>query len=197
MGQTIDDPLGEAIDKLARMFSCNWGQAGGLGRALELLAVDGKPIELNVSPLADGDSPLDFSFSGLKTLLKDVLTKRSQEKSARDLAATVQKTLFDHVLDRLRNCVEVLKLASIPIQHLSVIGGVACNLKLRELVAQLCSQSGLILLTPEPKFCTDNAVMIGAVAREHLKSNDADVVRTRVDPNWNLEDLCIKQVALE
>ena len=122
LGLTMDDAVGEALDKTARLLNCNWSESGGLGKELEKIASRGKPLQLNINTLRNYKDPLSFSFSGLKTALKlFILDENNFLISQEDLAATIQDTLFGHLVDRVKNCFELLQNCNLNIKTLSYI----------------------------------------------------------------------------
>lgn len=200
LGETIDDAVGEAIDKTARLLNCNWELAGGLGRSLEILAEKGVAKNvIDVNTFFTVDSPVSFSFSGLKTALKSYIVENFNNYSVFDLAATVQKTLFDHLVSRVRNCFDVMQNSNIKIKQFSVVGGVSCNTSLQEMLKKICISHGAIFSVPPSKLCTDNAVMIGITANEIIKRGKvySDEETTRPNPNWTLEELGIERAKLD
>jgi N6-L-threonylcarbamoyladenine synthase len=200
LGMTVDDAIGEAIDKSARMLNCNWSDSGGLGHDLELLASSGIPFDVNFKSLEVHEDPLCFSFSGLKTALKNFITEKIASSNKADLAATIQYILFGHVAVRLKNCIEMLINANISFKEIALIGGVAGNKYFGSLVQEICSQYKKTLLKPEAHLCTDNATMIGIAAHAMLNSKEYLKFRknvTRIYPDWDLEELCINKPIVE
>ena len=201
LGVTMDDALGEALDKSARLLDCSWSDSGGLGRELEILASKGKPLDLKVKALENFKDPLSFSFSGLKTALKSFITGKSgEEASKEDQAATIQSILFGHVVDRVKNCFAIMKESDCTITEFSLIGGVACNSYLRYAIEKECQNFGIRLIVPEIDLCTDNAVMIGVAANKiaSIANNPKSFYKHgRINTNWNLEELYINKTVLE
>lgn len=200
MGQTIDDAIGEAIDKIARNICIDWSYSGGLGKALEKLAETGSCLPLKISSLDHFDNPLTFSFSGLKTALVSFIKHNRSKENLNNLAATVQKVLFDHLLNRTELCVETLASAGYNVKQMSVIGGVASNQYFKHRLNEKLKCSGIELIVPPPDMCTDNAVMIGLAAvsvlnNQNLFSNLNSP--NRPDQEWNVEELSISKCMLE
>lgn len=201
LGLTIDDAVGEALDKTARLLNCSWSESGGLGRELEKFALSGKPVDLNIKSLGNCRDPLSFSFSGLKTALKKFILETNSSTSQNDLAATIQETLFGHLVDRVKNCFEILEKCGQSVKTLSLIGGVASNKYLRNSLVKLCKEFDVALVSPEPKLCTDNAVMIGLAAEKIYSASLYGELPldfpNRIYPDWNLEELNINKAILE
>lgn len=202
LGVTMDDAVGEALDKTARLLNCNWSESGGLGRELEKIASKGKSLQLNINPpLSNYNDPLSFSFSGLKTALKLFILKEINLLTSReDLAATIQETLFGHLIDRVKNCFELLQNCGLNIKTLSLIGGVASNNYLRISLKTLCKKFDVTLVSPEPSLCTDNAIMIGIAANKIISDSSGQIpisMPSRINPEWSIEELIINKSILE
>jgi N6-L-threonylcarbamoyladenine synthase len=158
LGQTLDDAAGEAFDKGARLLGL--GYPGG--PALDRLAREGDPQAFDFPQSLPGDG-LDFSFSGLKTALlyrvRDLGEEAAADRRA-DLAASYQRAVVGALIARLRQAIE-----RTGAERVAIGGGVAANSELRRLVGELAGEVGVELWVPPMELCTDNAAMIGAVAR--------------------------------
>ncbi len=163
LGRTLDDAAGEAFDKVAKFMGL--GYPGGV--VIDRLAREGDPDAIPFPrTLLDGES-LDFSFSGLKTAVLNYLKAQRGEFSLaqiRDIAASFQEAVVDTLTAkafraaRKENC----RLAV-------VVGGVACNTRLREKFMKAAESSGMTILFPPPSLCTDNAAMVAAAGYHFLK----------------------------
>jgi N6-L-threonylcarbamoyladenine synthase len=158
LGQTLDDAAGEAFDKGARLLGL--GYPGG--RELDQLAEKGDPKAFDF-PVGLKRSPRpDFSFSGVKTALFDLLRDMSPaERSARaaDVAASYREAIVEALVSKS------VKAALHERAHtLGVAGGVAANSLLRKRLREKGEAAGLNVVVPPFAFCTDNAAMIGAAA---------------------------------
>lgn len=168
LGQTRDDAVGEAFDKVARLLEL--GYPGG--PAIDRLARQGNPgafalPEGNISLPQGGYHPYDSSFSGLKTAvlrLVQQLQQTGQPLPVADLAASFQETVARSLTRRAIACARDYGLTTI-----AVGGGVAANSGLRAHLGQAATQQGLKVLFPPLHLCTDNAAMIGCAAAEHLE----------------------------
>lgn len=158
VGQTLDDAAGEAFDKGARLLGL--GYPGG--KAIQEHARGGDPARYKLPRGLSGDT-LDFSFSGLKTAILRLVESEGDRLSIRDAAASIQETIASVLAERALRAAEQLRA-----EALTLVGGVAANLRLREILASGCAQAGLPFLTPDPKFCTDNAAMIGVAGSLRL-----------------------------
>ena len=155
LGQTIDDAAGEAFDKCAKVMGLPYPG----GPHIDRLAAEGDPDRFKFAkPHIPG---LDYSFSGLKTSF--LYTLRDEVKSnpgfvkenMADLAASLQRTIIDILLDKLRKAVKQTGVTTVAIG-----GGVSANSGVREAVARYCESEGLTAFIPERAFTTDNAAMV-------------------------------------
>ncbi len=157
VGKTIDDAAGEAFDKCAKVMGLPYPG----GPHIDRLAAIGNPEAFKFSkPHIPG---LDYSFSGLKTsflyTLRDNLKSDPDfvEHNKADLAASLQKTIIDILLNKLGKA-----LKEHPVRHIAIGGGVSANSGVREAVADFCKRRGITAWIPERAFTTDNAAMVAA-----------------------------------
>ena len=155
LGQTIDDAAGEAFDKCAKVMGLPYPG----GPHIDRLASEGDPLRFKFSkPHIPG---LDYSFSGLKTsflyTLRDAkkLDPDFVEHNKADLAASLQRTIIEILLDKLRKAVDLTG-----VKQVAIGGGVSANSGVRQAIADYCSQRGLHAFIPERLFTTDNAAMV-------------------------------------
>ncbi len=170
LGQTIDDAAGEAFDKCAKVMGLPYPG----GPHIDRLAAEGNPAAFKFAkPHIPG---LDYSFSGLKTsflyTLRDALKLDPDfiEKNKADLAASLQKTIIDILLDKLDKAVK-----QTGVKTVAIGGGVSANSGVRDAVAQYCSRRGLEAFIPERMFTTDNAAMVAIAG--YYKFLDKDFCR--------------------
>lgn len=155
LGQTIDDAAGEAFDKCAKVMGLPYPG----GPHIDRLAAEGNPDRFHFAkPHIAG---LDYSFSGLKTsflyTLRDALKTDPDfvKNNMADLAASLQKTIIDILLDKLHKAVKASGVKTVAIG-----GGVSANSGVRKAVADYCERHGLKAFIPERSFTTDNAAMV-------------------------------------
>lgn len=167
LGQTIDDAAGEAIDKCSKVMGL--GYPGG--PIIDRLARQGNPLAYTFSkPHIPG---LDYSFSGLKTSflysLRDWLKEDPDfiEHHQEDLAASLEKTVVDILMDKLRKAVKATG-----IREVAVAGGVSANTGLRNAFHEHAAKYGWNIFIPKFGYTTDNAAMIGITG--HFKYLDKD-----------------------
>ncbi len=155
IGETIDDAAGEAFDKAAKIMGLPYPG----GPEIDKLAQIGDPEAFKFSQPRIGE--LNYSFSGLKTaflyFLRDNLKMDDQfiEKNKADLAASIQLTIIEILLKKLKLAAEQTQITEI-----AIAGGVSANSGLREAVKQLAAVEGWNIFLPARKFTTDNAAMI-------------------------------------
>lgn len=141
LGTTIDDSIGEAFDKTARLLKIPWlkGRGGGPGAALEQFALDGKSDKFRIPVPMTKDQQrrreMNLSFSGLKTCIQQLIQKQGlnleDEQVRKDLAASFQQTVILHLTDKLGLAFEWCKTEGIELNALVVSGGVASNKSIR------------------------------------------------------------------
>lgn len=155
LGQTIDDAAGEAFDKCAKVMDLPYPG----GPHIDRLASEGDPKRFRFAkPHIPG---LDYSFSGLKTSFLYTLRDQKRldpdfiEKNKADLAASLQRTIIEILLDKLDRAVKQTGVSTVAIG-----GGVSANSGVREAVADYCEAHGLTAFIPERAFTTDNAAMV-------------------------------------
>jgi len=188
LGATIDDALGEAFDKTAKLLGL--GFPGGPAVQNAATTGDAKRFALP-RPLA-GRAGCDFSFSGLKTAVRQTLEKQAQpvdDQTKHDIAASFQAAAVATVLDRTRNGWAMATADGAHHTALVCAGGVAANTALRVGLNGLAADLGCPLVVPETRLCTDNAQMIAWAAIERLARdpNDHDSLGFKPRPRWPLD----------
>lgn len=182
LGTTRDDAVGECFDKTAKLLGLPYPG----GPALEQLARDGDARRFALpQPLLEPES-CDFSFSGLKTAVRQLLTQ-GMVKSASDradLAASLQLTLAEVLAEKCRRALRQTRHARPT--ALVVAGGVAANQTLRAALHTTADHAGLPLIAPPVPLCTDNGVMIAWAGLERLRLGLTDGLDAPVRPRWPL-----------
>ncbi len=194
LGGTIDDALGEAFDKVAKMLGL--GFPGG--PAVERVAVGGNPRRFAFPrPLAGRDTP-DFSFSGLKTAVRQAALSLAplSSEDIRDLCASFQAAAADTVRDRLRAAFRLYGHAGLP-KRFVVSGGVAANKALRTALLEECNSFGYSFHAPPPGLCTDNAVMIAWAGACRLAAGHADPLDVPARARWPITETIAPNLARE
>ena len=158
LGQTRDDAAGEAIDKAARVLGLPYPG----GPALEALAAKGDPAAYRMPISFRGEDHLDFSFSGPKTAVINMLHRMEQKGEAysrEDIAAGFQASVIKMLAD---NTFEAARREGD--RRIALAGGVSANGALRRAFMKRGEEEGIEIFLPEPAYCTDNAAMIGSAA---------------------------------
>lgn len=178
LATTIDDAVGEAFDKSAKILGL--GFPGG--PALENAARDGDPRGVPLPrPLKGADEP-HFSFAGLKSAV--VRAVQSGSYSAPDIAASFQLAVTDCLDDRLRYSLD--RMGTLP-AALVVAGGVAANQAVRAMLRRLASEYDMRFVAPPLWLCTDNAAMIAWAGAERFAAGMADPLDFPARPRWPLD----------
>ena len=179
LATTIDDALGEAFDKTAKILGL--GFPGG--PAVERLAREGDPHAVPLPRPLKGSSEPHFSFAGLKSAV--LRAHDSGQYAAADIAASFQQAALDCVLDRLARALDAME----PVPALVVAGGVAANQRIRAALEELAQQRGMRFVAPPLALCTDNAAMIAWAGCERLALADfrADPLDFVARPRWPLD----------
>ncbi len=185
LGSTLDDALGEAFDKSAKILRL--GYPGG--PALEHAAKAGHAKRFALPRPLMGKPGCNFSFSGLKSAVRRSWEELEvQDDQARaDLAAAFQQAAGDVLADRIGNAMSVFAAQHGP-RTLVVAGGVAANAHLRERLAQCASARGFGFHAPPPHLCTDNGAMIAYAGALHLRAGHSDSLDARARPRWPLDE---------
>ncbi len=185
LGTTLDDAVGEAFDKSAKLL----GLAQPGGPAIEAAAKGGNPHRFPLPRPLKGREGCDFSFSGLKTAIREqVLTADLADPQAiADLAAAVELAVCDTLVDRTAVAARRFRNEFPHGTSLVAAGGVAANTKLRARLATLATDVGLIFTAPPPALCTDNGAMIAWAGIERLRRGLADPLDAPVRPRWPLD----------
>ncbi|RYG61467.1 MAG: tRNA (adenosine(37)-N6)-threonylcarbamoyltransferase complex transferase subunit TsaD [Alphaproteobacteria bacterium] len=179
LGGTHDDAVGECFDKVGKLL----GLPHPAGPAIEVLAKQGNPTAITL-PHPKTDNPLAFSFSGLKTAVRELLLKQPHLAHA-DVAAS-----FQHTVATLLARKTAAAIRHTGIRHVVVAGGVAANHTIRQALVKVCEEAGTTFTAPPLILCTDNAAMIAyAAGLRHIHGLPCGNLETRVLPRWPLEDM--------
>jgi N6-L-threonylcarbamoyladenine synthase len=185
-GTTLDDAVGEAFDKTAKLLHLPYPG----GPAVEKAAIRGHPDRYDFPRPMRGRPGCDFSFSGLKTAVaRTVRDIELDETVISDLAASFQTAAGEALLDRTRNALYRFKTEYPEGSTLVVAGGVAANAHLRAKLGTLANEEEFRFVAPPPRLCTDNAAMIAWAGIERLQQNMTDSLEFAPRPRWPLEEL--------
>ena len=182
LGTTIDDAIGEAFDKTAKLMGL--GYPGG--PAVEKAAAAGDPKAVPLPRPMRGRPGCDFSFSGLKTAVRHALAGPTPPQPA-DMAASFQAAVADVVADRVTHAAALARERHPGLETLVVAGGVAANQALRARLTETADALGLDLAIPAPDLCTDNAAMIAWAGIERLRRGMTDPLDAPARARWPLD----------
>jgi N6-L-threonylcarbamoyladenine synthase len=160
LGGTRDDAAGEALDKIAKLLDL--GYPGG--PVLERQARRGTPGKVSLPRGMIDSSDLDFSFSGLKTAVRLLLTRHEGEVDPADVAAEVQEAVFEPLAAKTVRAVR-----TVGVEQVYLAGGVAANQRLRRLLEERLGEEGVRLGVPARAHCTDNGAMVACAGELHFR----------------------------
>lgn len=189
LGTTIDDALGEAFDKTAKLLGL--GFPGG--PAVERAAQEGDPTRFDLPrPMLGREEP-HFSFAGLKTAVRRCAQQLAPLTAVdiADLCAGFQAAVSDSVVDRCARAMTMAenRLQTMAPQRLVIAGGVAANKSLRSGLSRLAEQRGYTLHVPPAALCTDNGAMIAWAGAERLVRGWTDALEAPARGRWPLDQL--------
>ncbi len=181
-GTTIDDAVGEAFDKTAKLLGLPYPG----GPEIEKLALKGNAKHVTLPRPMIGRDGADFSFSGLKTAVRQAA---STAKKA-DLAASFQSAVIDILVDRIRAAMEMFR-RDFPQANgtLVVAGGVAANGAIRDALTTLCEEENFAKKIPPPGLCTDNAAMVAWAGVERSQLGLFDALGVTPKARWPLQSM--------
>lgn len=178
IGSTLDDSVGEAYDKVARVVGVPYPG----GPLMDKMAHLGKhTYDL---PTPKDDNSYDFSFSGIKSAIINLVhneKQRGNEINKEDLATSFQETVVAILVKKTKKALKEYN-----IKQLLVAGGVSANSGLRKALEEACKELNVELLKPEIKYCTDNAAMIGAAGYYAYKRGDRADLSLNPEPGLDL-----------
>jgi N6-L-threonylcarbamoyladenine synthase len=187
LGTTVDDAIGEAFDKTAKLLGL--GYPGGPQVEKEAERGDGTRFALP-RPM-QGRKDADFSLSGLKTALRMEAEKIAplSDQDVADLCASFQQAVVDVVVDRLRTGLRIFRAKYGAPTALVAAGGVAANQAIRKVLHRLAFEVGTVLVAPPLELCTDNGAMIAWAGAERLAMGLTDSLGVAPRARWPLDEV--------
>lgn len=189
LGTTIDDALGEAFDKAAKLLGL--GYPGG--PAVEAAAKSGDGARFALPRPLRGRPEPNFSLSGLKTALRLAAEKIAplSDQDVADLAASFEAAVTDTVADRSAKAMSLFasQHPDLNDRALVIAGGVAANQAIRDTLTRAAATHGFRLVAPPQRLCADNAVMIAWAGAERLALGLTDPLDAPARPRWPLDEL--------
>jgi N6-L-threonylcarbamoyladenine synthase len=187
IGKTVDDAVGEAFDKAARMLGLPYPGGPEISRLAEHARKEGLIVDQNLRlprpMLHSGD--LNFSFSGLKTAVLTRVNKRKplDDSTKRMLALEFENSVTDVLVSKIKQAMYENRA-----QTLIVGGGVSANTHIRFALKHLAESEGFSLFVPDKDLSTDNGLMIAATGLLHIACEVEPKVKLRADGSWSVED---------
>jgi N6-L-threonylcarbamoyladenine synthase len=186
LGTTIDDAIGEAFDKVAKMLGLPYPG----GPQVEIAAEKGDPERFAFPRPMAGRAGADFSLSGLKTAVRLEAERLAPliDQDVADLCASFQAAIVDVVVERTRAGLRAFRAVAGQPSGLVVAGGVAANGPIRRAVARLAGETGLRVVTPPHALCSDNGAMIAWAGIERISRGLTDGLDFAARPRWPLDE---------
>ena len=184
LGTTIDDALGEAFDKTAKLLGIEFPG----GPKIEVLAKKGDPNKYDLPKPIFNKGGCNLSFAGLKTAILRITKNIKTNQEKYDLAASFQKTV-EEILYKKTNIAfdQFEKQNNLQNKIFVVAGGVAANKKIRTMLINLCNDRNYKGMFPPIELCGDNAAMIAMVGLEKYKLNQFSELDSPAKPRWPLD----------
>jgi putative glycoprotease GCP len=171
LGTTIDDALGEAFDKTAKLLGIEFPG----GPKIEILAKKGNPNKFKLPMPIINKGGCNFSFAGLKTAVLKISRTIKTEQEKYDLAASFQNTIERIIYKKTQVAFnEYLKINNNYSKNFVVAGGVAANKNIRKKIEEISNENNFNVFFPSLDLCGDNAAMIAMVGLEKFKSKNFD-----------------------
>ena len=185
IGTTIDDALGEAFDKTAKLLGIEFPG----GPQIEILAKKGNPKKYSLPKPIFNKGGCNLSFAGLKTAVLKISKTIKSVQDKYDLAASFQKTIEEILYKKTKIAfTEFEKINELNEKIFVVAGGVAANEKIRSMLINLCKESNYKSIFPPLEFCGDNAAMIAMVGLEKFKLKQFNNLDYPAKPRWPLDE---------
>jgi N6-L-threonylcarbamoyladenine synthase len=185
-GATIDDAVGEAFDKVAKLLGLPYPG----GPQVEALARKGNGRAYALPRPLRGHERADFSFSGLKTAVRQIAQRNPlTEQQKADLAASFQSAVVDILTDRVRVAMQQFQTLFGNYGRMVVAGGVAANQAIRQALHEFSRSNGMTLDMPQPSLCTDNGAMVAWAGVERLACCATDPLDSAPRARWPLDSL--------
>jgi len=185
LGTTIDDALGEAFDKTAKILGIEFPG----GPQIEILARKGDPNKYNLPKPILNKGGCNLSFAGLKTAILKISKTIKSEQEKFDLAASFQKTIEEILYKKTKVAFDEFEKQIMSKEKIFVVaGGVAANKKIRSMLINLCNENDYESIFPSIELCGDNAAMIAMVGLEKFKLKRFSNLDHPAKPRWPLDE---------
>ena len=187
LGTTIDDAVGEAFDKTAKLIGIEFPG----GPQIEEYAEQGDPNKFDLPRPIINKGGCNLSFAGLKTAVLKISKKIKTKKEKFDLAASFQKTIEEILYKKSKIAFKEFRKINKKGNKFVVAGGVAANKKIRKVLENLCHEENFEPIFPPTNLCGDNAAMIAMVGLEKFKKKQFNNLDYPIKPRWQLDEQAI------
>ena len=185
LGTTIDDALGEAFDKTAKLLGIEFPG----GPYIEIFAKKGNPNKYDLPKPILNKGGCNLSFAGLKTAILKISKTINTKQEKFDLAASFQKTIEEILYKKTKIAFSKFeKVSNLKEKKFVVAGGVAANKKIRSMLMNLCKENNYKSIFPKIELCGDNAAMIAMVGLEKFKLKEFSSLDHPAKPRWPLDE---------
>jgi len=185
LGTTIDDAIGEAFDKTAKLLGIEFPG----GPQIEVLARKGDPNKYNLPKPIFNKGGCNLSFAGLKTAILKISKEIKNDQEKFNLAASFQKTIIEILQKKTKIAFTEFERQIKPKEKKFVVaGGVAANKEIRGMLIKICKEANYEPIFPSIELCGDNAAMIAMVGLEKFKLKKFDELDYPAKPRWALDE---------
>ncbi len=185
LGTTIDDAIGEAFDKTAKILGIEFPG----GPQIEILAKKGNPNKYNLPKPIFNRGGCNLSFAGLKTAILKISRQLKTDQEKFDLAASFQKTIIEILNKKTKIAfIEFEKQSKTKKKKFVIAGGVAANKEIRNMLINICKEENYEPIFPPIELCGDNAAMIAMVGLEKFKLKKFNELDYPAKPRWPLDE---------
>ncbi|MBY0382647.1 MAG: tRNA (adenosine(37)-N6)-threonylcarbamoyltransferase complex transferase subunit TsaD [Xanthobacteraceae bacterium] len=186
IGTTVDDAMGEAFDKVAKMLDLPYPG----GPQVERAAAHGNPTRFPFPRPMLGRPDANFSLSGLKTAVRNEVSRLEplEPRDVADLCASFQAAVLESTADRIKTGLKLFREQFGAPRALVAAGGVAANVAIRNALQTIAAQAQTTLIVPPPQLCTDNGAMIAWAGAERLALGLVDTMDAPPRARWKLDE---------
>ena len=186
LGTTVDDAMGEAVDKVAKMLDLPYPG----GPQVERAAREGDPERFSFPRPMLGRKDANFSLSGLKTAVRNEASRIDplERQDVADLCAGFQAAVLESTADRIRSGLRLFREQFGAPRALVAAGGVAANVAIRNALQEIAANDQITMIVPPPQLCTDNGAMIAWAGADRLALGLTDAMAAPPRARWKLDE---------
>ena len=184
LGETLDDAIGEAFDKVSKLLGMNYPG----GPEIENAAKNGDDMAFNLPHPLKNSKELNFSFSGIKTAISLIVKNKKiiDEELKSNISASFQNIVSDILIKKFNMTLKYLKNQNVNIAQISLVGGVAANKFIYNKLKKECLKNNIEIILPPKNMLSDNAAMIGWACIKKLCVNDINDLYFKENPRLTL-----------